>query len=169
MVDIYPKKEDLKYIKNSKWKEDNAKKDGYDLVVKNIEFSRFRVNKNSINWLCKSRVSASCSASITIENDKVNYFVEHRNIEKHSILTEKNYMAKQFDSNVKMRATSELIPTQQIYETELVNITKNSTVSMSDLIETIPSYSKMRSVLRRKRIKTRAPLPSSIAGMTAIK
>ena len=51
--------------------EDNAKKNGYDFVVKNIEFSRFRVNKNFINWLCKSRVSASCSASITIENDKV--------------------------------------------------------------------------------------------------
>ena len=55
MADIYPN--DYKYFKNTKWKVNNEKMDGYDLAVNNILFTRFRINKKSINYLCKSQTS----------------------------------------------------------------------------------------------------------------
>ena len=61
--------------------------DSYDLAVNNIFLTRFRINKDSINHLCKSRSSLKCCASITMskEGKKVNYFIDHINLEEHRI------------------------------------------------------------------------------------
>ena len=69
--------------------------DGYDLAV-NILFTRFRINKDSINYLCKSRYSLKYCASIMMSKEvkKVNYFIDHINLEEHRILPEKDFIAK---------------------------------------------------------------------------
>ena len=47
------------YITNNTYKPEfekqnsNSAKDGLDVMLENYLFSRHRVNKNSINWLCK--------------------------------------------------------------------------------------------------------------------
>ena len=66
---------------------------------------------------------------------------------------------------MKDRASNETTPTQQIYETELLNMAKSSTVSMEELVQAIPTYTRVRHTLRRKRIKTRAVLPTSITAI----
>ena len=66
---------------------------------------------------------------------------------------------------MKDRASNETTLTQQIYETELLNKAKSSTVSMEELVQAIPTYTRVRHTLRRKRIKTRAVLPTSITAI----
>ena len=63
----------ITYVTNNSYKaeyelEDNPDKNGYDLLYDKYLFKRQRINKDfSINWLCKSKKSAICSASITID------------------------------------------------------------------------------------------------------
>ena len=66
---------------------------------------------------------------------------------------------------MKDRASNETTPTHQIYETELLNMAKSSTLSMEELVQAILTYTRVRHTLRRKRIKTRAVLQTSITAI----
>ena len=51
MTDFYPKADEIIHLKNNNWNEKMKKRMVIILIVRGIAFSRFRVNKNSINWL----------------------------------------------------------------------------------------------------------------------
>ena len=72
---------------------------------------------------------------------------------------------------MKDRASNETTPTQQIYETVLLNMAKSSTFFMEELAQAVPTYTRVRHTLRRiktrarKSDKTRAVLPTSITAI----
>ena len=125
--------------KNSNWKIENEKKDVYYLVIDNIKFARHRSNKDgSINWRCDIANNFNCKASVTIINEKVTYFVGHDSVE-HFILTEIDYTKKDFINKVKSRVINQSsTPAKQIYDSELVELVKSTSLIMKDIEYNIP-------------------------------
>ena len=99
---------ELNYIESNHFKptfneNGNKEKKGLELVVNKYLFKRYRVNKSSINWICKNE---KCKSSITIDkNEKVIYFNDHIG-EMHEITAEK-LMRIEFLNKLKIRAITE--------------------------------------------------------------
>jgi hypothetical protein len=80
--------QNIKYIPNNRFNvkllnQSNPNHDGHDLCYNGILFKRHRINKNSINWLCKN---SNCLGSITLKNsnDDIQHFVPHEFVWNHN-------------------------------------------------------------------------------------
>ncbi|CAF1032466.1 unnamed protein product [Brachionus calyciflorus] len=71
----------IEYIPNNRFNstllnQANLNHDGHDVCYNGLLFKRQRINKNSINWLCKV---INCPGSITLKiaNDEIQHYVPH--------------------------------------------------------------------------------------------
>ncbi|RNA20979.1 hypothetical protein BpHYR1_012951 [Brachionus plicatilis] len=98
----------IKYIPNNWFKKsiielENPNYDAHDLCLNGYLFKRHRINKKSINWLCKS---TNCSGSVTLskKTDNVERYIEHEFVLKHDKFTEVEETVNKFKTNLKIRA-----------------------------------------------------------------
>jgi len=140
------------YMKNDKWKEDNSEKDGYSIAIDEYSLDRCRVNKsktgvvNSLNYLCRAK---KCSASITIKADGSlsRSKLVHDDDVAHSKVTHQQLEIKHFKDTIKERASVESMPSQKIYNEEVVNLIKSTGQTMEDIEKLIPTFSNMKTAL----------------------
>jgi hypothetical protein len=107
---------------------------------------------NSINFLCQSRLSG-CNASITIKPDGTvsRSQLDHKDVEHDLMYISKSELIV-FNQTVKERASIERTPSLTIYNEEVAKLVKKSGQEMGDLGRLILTFTKMKSVLTRKKI-----------------
>ena len=158
----------FKYVENNSYKPNqgdldaNKERDRLEVLCDDYLFNRHRVNKKSINWLCKDRKQFKCSASLTIENetDKVLRYIKHQ--ENHKELTKEQLADMNLIVIMKKNAHLSDEALEQIYLKELRNVVVDNDIPLADVDTVITSFEKIESCLRKRRGKTRPKLPKSL-------
>ena len=84
----------IRFIKTTHWKDDeNENKDGYEIVYEDLLYSRYRINKLSINYHCKTKL---CKSSLTINktNHTIIHFTEHTDVLHQKLTNVDNFRKK---------------------------------------------------------------------------
>jgi hypothetical protein len=130
---------------------ENPNHDAHDLCLNGYLFKRQRVNKKSINWLCKVK---GCSSSVTLNGDKVERFTEHNFDVFHQKFTEIEQTKAKFKTSLKIRCESEPnLSAGQIFISEQENMAKTSGLSYEDLATALPSYAAIKPTLQKRKKK----------------
>jgi len=128
---------------------------------RNLYFSghKFKVNRKrgeKVYWRC---VKTGCPSHVVTSEDILQTAVrEHNHDEIPFIL-----MLDSFKSKLVYRAKTEMTPIPQIYEDELANLRKNHEVVPDNLLQHIPTFASIKTILYRQRHKTVPRLPRSRA------
>ncbi|CAF0884641.1 unnamed protein product, partial [Brachionus calyciflorus] len=141
---------------------ENLNHDAHDLLHNGFLFKRQRINKNTINWLCKT---GGCSGSVTVNkhDEKITRNIEHEFVIFHKHLSEVELAALNFKKNCKVR--SELEPslsTGKIFHEEQSKIAQETNATYQELAQVLPSYSNIKSTLQKRKKKTLPPLPRAL-------
>ncbi|CAF1044124.1 unnamed protein product [Brachionus calyciflorus] len=85
------------WFTSEKVNQENQNHDCMDLCLNGYLYKRQRINKNSINWLCKT---SGCNASVTITKDeKISRCVEHKKEIKHELVDEQEMLRIKFNND----------------------------------------------------------------------
>ncbi|CAF0936932.1 unnamed protein product [Brachionus calyciflorus] len=140
----------------------NPNHDAHDLCLNGYLFKRQRINKNSINWLCKIPL---CSGSVTLSknNDKIERFVEHEHVRVRRKFGEVEQAAQKFKISCKIRCETEPnLSAGKIFLEEQTKIAQSSGVSYQDLTSVIPAFASIKPTLERRKKISRPKLPACV-------
>ncbi|CAF1135550.1 unnamed protein product, partial [Brachionus calyciflorus] len=131
---------------------ENLDHNGMDLCFNGYLFKRHRINKNSINWICKVN---GCNASVTLtRDDKLLRFSEHKTEINHEKLDDQEMIRIQFNTNCKIRAESESHNSVgKIYLEEQSKIKQTSNLSYEELSKVIGPFTSIKSTLTKRKKK----------------
>ncbi|CAF1038608.1 unnamed protein product [Brachionus calyciflorus] len=93
------------WFSSDKINDKDSNHDCMDLCYDGYLFKRHRINKNSINWLCKTN---GCNSSVTVTRDEeISRFVEHKLDIQHNLVDEQEKLRLKFNMDCKIRAETE--------------------------------------------------------------
>ena len=151
------------WYSSEKLDQENKNHDGMDLCLNGYLFKRQRINKNSINWLCKT---SGCNASVTVtKEEKISRCIEHKIEIKHELVDEQEMLRIKFNNDCKIRAETEHLSVGKIYLEEQAKVAKTSNYSYETLSKIIVPFNSMKSTLTKRKRKTGPKLPKSLKDM----
>ena len=143
----------VSYLKNNTFKryaveavriEAEKNHDGYDLIYENLLFTRHRINKASINWLCNENKvkNNKCPGSITVSTeDTIVKFTDHDLTMSHKPITILLFEAITFKHKVQEQVVANPTKPCLLLNEELkLEAVNNSGSTMDDIIKIIPSF-----------------------------
>lgn len=159
----------ISYIPNTWFSSDkindiDTNHDCMDLCYDGYLFKRHRINKNSINWLCKTN---GCNSSVTVTRDeKISRFVEHKLDIQHNLVDEQEKLRLKFNMDCKIRAETEPhVSVGKIYLEEQSKVAQSSNLTYEELSKIIDPYYCMKSTLTKRKKKNCPKLSKSLRDM----
>lgn len=109
----------------------NVERKGLEIIAENYLWKRNRVNKTSINWMCKERTKFACPASLTIQkvDETVVHYVAHAN---HDALAKKELADLKLKLAMKKHARTSDEPLEQLYTKEVAKIVTETDLPLED-------------------------------------
>jgi hypothetical protein len=153
------------WYNNSVQQKDNPNHDAHDLCYEGFLFKRQRINKNSINWLCKVPI---CPGSVTLSksDETVERSIGHVFVAWHEQFDNIKQIENKFRVNCKIRCETEPeLSAARIFLDEQTKIVKESGVSYEELAIALPSYASFKPALDKRKKKSRPKLPQSLVEM----
>lgn len=148
----------IEYVENN-WfnkvvsENSNPNHDAHYLCLDGYFFKRHRINKNTINWLCKVPLCPG-SATVSKNNDNLERFVEHEFVRVHHKFGEGEQTAKKFKMNCKIQCESEPnLSAGKIFLEEQTKIAQSSGLSYQDLSSVIPAFASIKPTLEKRKKK----------------